>query len=99
MENFKLDRIKIVIEVMCRHFNIEKAELNDILKKKENRYLFFLLLKNYKCLDKEVLKEVLERISNRSISYNLNKGEEKLLVNKEFREAYIRFEEMIDEII
>jgi len=99
MEEFKLDRIKIVTEVMCKNFNVEVGDLNNILKKKENKYLFFLLLRNYKCLDKEKLKKLIEKVSDRSINYSLNKGEEKLLVNKQFRDNYIRVEEIIDEII
>lgn len=99
MEDFKLDRIKIVTEVMCKNFDIELGDLNNILKKKENKYLFFLLLRNYKCLDKERLKKLIEKVSDRSIKYSLNKGEEKLLVNKEFRDNYIKAEEIIDEII
>lgn len=99
MEEFKLDRIKIVTEVMCKNFNVGVGDLNNILKKKENKYLFFLLLRNYKCLDKEKLKELIEKVSDRSINYSLNKGEEKLLVNKQFRENYIKVEEIIDEII
>lgn len=99
MEELKLDRIKIVAEIMCKNLDMKAEDLNNILKKKENKYLFFLLLKNYKCLDKEKLKLLIDKISERSINYNINKGEEKLLINKEFREIYFKVEENIDDII
>lgn len=99
MEDLKLNRIKIVTEVMCKNLNMESEDLNNILRKKENKYLYFLLLKNYKCLDKEKLEELIDKVSNRSINYHLSKGEEKLLINKEFRENYLRVEEIINEII
>lgn len=99
MEDFKLNRMKIVAEIMCKNLDMEVEDLNNILKKKENKYLFFLLLKNYKCLDKDKLKELIDEINLRRINYNLNKGEEKLLINKDFREIYLKVEERIDEII
>jgi hypothetical protein len=94
-----LDKTTIVINVLCAHLGIDAIEINEKLKKKENKYIFLLLLKNYKCLDKEKVKEMLEVISDKSINYNINKAQEKLLVNKEFREMYFKIEEGLNKII
>lgn len=94
-----LDKITIVINVLCAHLGIDAIEINEKLKKKENKYIFLLLLKNYKCLDKKKVKEMLEVISDKSINYNINKAQEKLLVNKEFREMYFKIEEGLNKII
>lgn len=94
-----LDKTAIVINVLCTHLGIDVSDINKKLKKRENKYMFLLLLKNYKCLDKEKVKEMLEIISDKSISYNINKAQEKILVNKEFREMYFKIEEGLNKII
>jgi DNA topoisomerase VI subunit B len=92
-KEYKLDRVGIVTSVLCAHLGVDFTELKEILKKKENKYLFLLLLKKYKCLDSEKIKEIIEYASERSIKYNINRAEEKLLVNKEFREVYFEIED------
>lgn len=94
-----LDKTSIVINVLCTHLGMDVEDINKILKKKENKYLLLLLLKNYKCLDKEKIKKMLEIISDKSINYNINKAQEKLLINKEFRKMYFKIEEGLDKII
>ncbi|MBE6054350.1 MAG: hypothetical protein E7212_10670 [Clostridium sartagoforme] len=97
--NDKLDRVSIVMNVLAAYLGIELKEIKDNLKKKENRYIFLLLLKNYRCLQKDKVKEVLDIISDKSIKYNMDKAQEKFLVNKEFREMYLEIEEGINKII
>ena len=84
--NDKLDKVTIVMNVLSTYLGIEVKEINEILKKKENKYIFLLLLKNYKCLQKDKVKEVLNIINDKSIKYNIDKAEEKFLINKEFRD-------------
>lgn len=95
----KLDKVTIVMNVLAAYLGIEVREMKEKLKKKENKYIFLLLLKNYKCLQKDKVKEVLEIISDKSIKYNVDKAEEKFLVNKEFREMYFEIEEGLNKII
>ncbi|WP_300382592.1 hypothetical protein [Clostridium sp.] len=97
--NYELDKITIVSNVMCAHLGVDSKELNKTLKKKENKYLYLLLLKNYKCLNKERLKDILDIINEKSISININKAEEKFLVNKNFRETYVEIEKGLNKII
>ncbi|MGG7142191.1 hypothetical protein ACQPVP_01815 [Clostridium nigeriense] len=95
----KLDKVTIVMNVLASYLGIEVKEMNEKLKKKENKYIFLLLLKNYKCLQKDKIKEVLDIISDKSIKYNMDKAEEKFLVNKEFREMYFEIQEGLNKII
>jgi len=95
----KLDKITIVMNVLASYLGIEVKEMNEKLRKKENKYIFLLLLKKYKCLQKDKIKEVLDIISDKSIKYNMDKAEEKFLVNKEFREMYFEIQEGLNKII
>lgn len=97
--NDKLDKATIVMNVLAAYLGIEAKEMNDKLKKKENKYIFLLLLKNYKCLQKDKVKEILNIISDRSIKYNMDKAQEKFLVNREFREMYFEIQDGINKII
>ena len=97
--NYELDKIAIVSNVLCSYLGVDSKELNKTLKKKENKYLYLLLLKNYKCLDKDKLKDILEIITEKSIKNNINKAEEKFLVNKNFRETYVEIEKDLNKII
>ena len=97
--NDNLDKVFIVTNVLASYLGVDKSEINIKLKKKENRYIFLLLLKKYKCLQKEKVKEILEIISDKSIKYNIDKAQEKFLINKEFREMYLEIEENINKII
>ena len=95
----KLDKVTIVMNVLAAYLGIELKEMSEKLKKKENKYLFLLLLKNYKCLQKDKVKEILDIINDKSINYNINKAQEKFLINKEFRERYFEIQEGINKII
>ncbi len=97
--NDKLDKVTIVMNVLASYLEIEVKEINEIFKKKENKYIFLLLLKNYKCLQKDKVKEILNIINDKSIKYNVDKAEEKFLINKEFREMYFEIQEGINKII
>lgn len=97
--NYELDKITIVSNVLCAHLGVDSKDLNKTLKKKENKYLYLLLLKNYKCLDKDKLRDILEIITEKSIKNNINKAEEKFLVNKNFRETYVEIEKGLNKII
>lgn len=95
---YKLNRIIIVTNVLCSHFNISSKDLKKILRKKENKYLYLLLLKKYNCLDKEKINKIIDIGSERSIKYNINKAEEKLLINKQFRDTYFMLEEGLERV-
>lgn len=97
--NDRLDKVSIVMNVLAAYLGIEVKEINEKLKKKENKYIFLLLLNNYNCLQKDRVKEILNIISDKSIKYNMYKAQEKFLINKEFREKYFEIKDGLNKII
>lgn len=89
----------IVIDNICRINNIDKSEILDMLKKRENKYLLLLMLRKYNMFDKDIIKKLLQVETNRGINYNLRKAEEKFFINREFREKYIEIDKNIEKII
>lgn len=94
-----MDNYKRVINILIQYYGISREEFCELLKKKENKYLLLLLLKEFKCLNKEKIKEESIVFSYRSIIYNLKKAEEKLLINKSFREDYFSLQENIEKTL
>lgn len=88
-----------VLDILIQYYGISYAEFYDMLRKKENKYLFLLLLKEFRGLNKENINEQSISLSYRSLIYNLRKAEEKLLVNKEFRENYFTLQEKVEKYL
>ena len=80
---------------MAYYNDISDENIIQLLKDKESKYLLLLLLKKYKCINKEKIMEVFKYKSSRSINYNIKKAEQKFLVNKSFREKYFEIEESL----
>jgi len=95
----KLDKTQIVINILCSYLGRDLKEFDGLIKEKDNKYLLLLLLKNYKCLNRERIKLIFNISSYNSINYNIKKAEEKLLVNKDFREKYLKIEKYLEEVI
>jgi len=93
MENYEK-----IIEIICSMKGINRGELFKILEDKEFKYLFFLLLKKYKCDDMNKINEDFSIDSRRVVNYNVKKAQEKFFINKEFREAYFQAEKRIEEL-
>lgn len=89
----------IIINVLLNHLGIKDRNYSEILSKKENRYVLLLLFKKYNCLNKEEIKEILKTVSNRSLRIDIEKAEEKFLINKEFRNMYLEIEHYLNEVI
>lgn len=96
MENNKYLRI---IKTLINYYNISEEQLEIMLKNKEYRYMLLLLLKDNNCMNIEKLKKLLNLRSRVSILNNLNKAEEKLLLNKEFRECYFELDSILKKVI
>lgn len=88
-----------ILSVLCEFKGISSQELINILKDKECKYLLFLFLKKYKCIDLKKLEEDFSIKSKKSINYNCKKAQEKFLINKDFRDQYFEMEELISKII
>lgn len=94
-----LDKVTIVMNVLAAYLEVDMSEMSKELRKRENKYIFLLLLQNYKCLQKEKVKDVLRIISDKSYKNNIDKAQEKFLINKEFREKYFEIQEGLNKII
>ncbi|MCY6369841.1 ribose-5-phosphate isomerase [Clostridium ganghwense] len=95
---YQKDKYEKIIDIMCSMKGIEKEELYKILKDRECKYLLFLLLKKYKCDDLNKINQDFSINNKRVIKYNEKKGEEKFLINKEFRETYFEVQEKVDKV-
>lgn len=93
--NFRETKFKKVITALCEYKGISEDELIELLNNKDSRYLIFLLLKRYKCVDFEMINKHLILSTRKSINYNLKKAEERFYLNKEFREKYFEADAVI----
>lgn len=91
-----MEKYKRVIDILIQYYGLSLEEFCELFKKKENKYLLLLLLNDFKCLNEIKVKEEPMNFSRRSMIYNLRKAEEKLLVNKDFREDYFSLQEKIE---
>lgn len=97
--NSNLDKYDKIIEILCRAKGIDKEELFKLLKDKECKYLMFLLLKKYKCVDLDKLNKDFSIESKKTINYNFKKAEERFFVSKEFRDMYFNLEEIVEKSV
>ena len=90
-----------ILQMICKYYDIEEKEFLDLLKGKENKYLLLLLLKNNNCFYINTIKELFNLKTSRTVNNNLKQAEEKLLINRNFREKYFALENHInnDEMI
>lgn len=89
------DRYLKILRTISLYYGIDEKSFILLLKEKENKYLLLLLLKKYRCMDEKNIMNIFNYKSKKSISYNVRKAEEKLLVNKEFRDKYFEIEESL----
>ncbi len=91
----KLKYIKILKNI-CDYYGIDEEKFVELLKDRDNKYILLLVLKNNRCLETDKVKEIFNLKTSRSINNNLKLAEEKLLINKYFREKYFELENNIE---
>ena len=84
-----------ILKIICKYYGIDKEEILELLKNKENRFLLILILKNNNCLIDYKLTSILGIESGRSIKNTIRKAEEKFLINSYFRKKYLELEKNI----
>ncbi|MDS0528290.1 hypothetical protein NNC19_21625 [Clostridium sp. SHJSY1] len=89
------DRYLKILRTISLYYGIDEESFILLLKEKENKYLLLLLLKKYRCMDEKHIMSMFNYKSKKSISYNVRKAEEKLLINKEFRDKFFEIEESL----
>lgn len=87
------DKYLRILNVIYSYYGMNEGDVLKLLKDKDAKYLLILLLNRYRCIDEEKLKVILNIKSKQSITYNLRRAEERLLLNREFREIYLELEE------
>ena len=96
MQN-KLKYVKILNDI-CNYYGIDEEKFMELLKNRDNKYILLLILKNNHCLEIDEIKEIFKLKTSKSISSSLRLAEEKLLMNRFFREKYFELENNIEKI-
>ncbi len=96
--NDKRQQYEKIINILCEYKGIGRHELFQILKDKECRYIFFLLIKKYECYDMEMLQEDFPSVNSKNINGNFKKAKEKLLLNTKVRNMYFEAEDRIEKV-
>lgn len=52
-------------------------------------------MKKFRCLNGNIIQENLGILNSRMLNYKIKKAEEKILINKNFREEYFELEDKI----
>ena len=91
----KLKYVKI-LDNICKYYGIDEDGFIELLKNRDNKYILLLLLKNNHCLEVDKIKEIFKVKTSKSISSSLRLAEEKLLVNRLFRQRYFELENNIE---
>lgn len=82
-----------IIKAICKYYGKEdENELVDLLRSRENKCLFLLILKNNNYFNDYNIMNILRMDSKRSIKNNIRKAEEKFLINTYFRKKYLEIE-------
>lgn len=92
-----MNKYEIIILILSSYYGISYEEFKNRLKKKENLYLTLLLMKKFKCLNAKIMQDNLGTLNNRMLHYRIKKAEEKILINKRFRDEYFELEDKIKE--
>ncbi|MDF2883472.1 MAG: hypothetical protein K0R54_4029 [Clostridiaceae bacterium] len=87
---------KRIINILCEYKGISNSELMKIMKDKECKYILFLLLKKYDCINLENLNRDFLISSKKKITTNVRKAEEKMLINKRIRDMYFQAENIME---
>lgn len=87
-----------IIELLCNYKNIDRSKLMDILKDEECKYILFLLLNKYDCMDNEnIYKDF--KIKDKNNIHEISKtAEKKLMINKNIREMFFEAETIMRNI-
>ncbi|NMM61566.1 ribose-5-phosphate isomerase [Clostridium sp. P21] len=96
--NDKREQYEKIINILCEYKGINREKLFRILKDKECKYLFFLLIKKYGCDDMEMIQEDFPSVNSKNINSNVRKAKEKILLNRKIRSMYFEAENILEKI-
>lgn len=84
-----------IIELLCNYKKIDRSELIEILKDEECKYLLFLLLNKYNCMDNESIYKDFKIKDKDNMNKMFKTAEKKLMINKDIREMFFEAESII----
>ena len=90
-----INRYEIIVLILCKYYNKNYDDFKNKLNEKENLYIMLLLMKKFRCLNGDIIQENLGILNSRMLNYKIKKAEEKILINKNFREEYFELEDKI----
>ncbi|AWI07634.1 hypothetical protein [Clostridium drakei] len=96
--NDKREQYEKIINILCEYKGISREKLLEILKDKECKYLFFLLIKKYGCDDMKMIQQDFPSINTKNINSNFRKAREKILLNTKIRNMYFEAENILESI-
>ena len=91
----KLKYVKILNNIF-NYYGVNEDKFIELLKNRDNKYILLLILKNNHCLEVDKIKEIFKVKTSKSISSSLRLAEEKLLINRLFREKYFELEDTLE---
>lgn len=94
-----MDRYSVIINAICEARGIEKEQLIKILEDKNYRYLLFLLLKKYNCINSKKLNNYLKLKDKTLINSEIDKAKERFMVNSYFRNSYFEVDDIVKKTI
>lgn len=91
------NRYENIIKLLCEYKGISTNELYKLLKDKNYKYIFCLLLKKYGYNFEEFQGEK-PILTKRAVSYNYKRAQEMFLINRDFREMYFEIDDELRKI-
>lgn len=85
-----------IIAIVCRALSVDKEFLKEYLEESDNQYLLLLLLNKYNCMSPKVLHS---DFNLENIYEGNQKAEEKVFIDKNFREDYFNLLDYLKENI
>ncbi len=82
MNYFTNSKYENIIKLLCKYKGLSEYEMINIMRDNECRYLLFLLLRKYNCIEIENLKKDFNISDYEGICNNIEEAEKKLLLNK-----------------
>lgn len=92
----KREKYEKIINILCKYKGIGRKELFKILKDKECKYIFFLMIKKYGCDDVKIIQEDFPNINSKNINISMKKAQEKILLNTKIRNMYFEAEDVME---
>ncbi|AJD30762.1 hypothetical protein AAGC94_09185 [Clostridium sporogenes] len=98
MNYFTSSKYENIIKLLCEYKGLSEYEMINIMRDNECRYLLFLLLRKYNCIEIENLRKDFNISDYEGICNNIEEAEKKLLLNKKIRDMFFEAGEILDNI-